>query len=118
MRNQYSLNENTLQRFEDRQWFTDPKMNYFLSEILVLLNIDDETEMAKSFTRAMEACLSLQIPINRNFKRIYCYNGNDIIADWKMSALALYLIVINCNPNNELVAKAQLHFAIKSSRYS
>lgn len=108
-------NESAIQRLEVQHWFLDAKMDLFVSEIPMLLNMDDEAEMIQSLTSAMEACRSLKLPIHRNFKRIYRYNGNDIVADWKISSLAFYLIVINCNPSNELVAQAQIHFALKDS---
>ena len=108
-------NERAILRLEAQHWFLDAKMDYFVSEIPMLLNMDDETEITQSLTNAMEACRSVKLPINRNFKRIFRYNGNDIIADWKISSLAFYLMVINCNPSNELVAQAQIHFALKNS---
>jgi DNA-damage-inducible protein D len=33
--------------------------------------------------------------------------------DWQLSELATYLLMINCNPLNPLVAKAQLIFMMK-----
>ena len=46
---------------------------------------------------------------------MYCYDGESLVADWKVSSLAHYLITINCNPANEQVAKAQVYFAFSKS---
>jgi hypothetical protein len=102
---------------EDQQgrWFFEARLPYFANEIMETLNIQDADEISLALKRTFEACHILQIPLSRNFRRVYRFNGKELIADWKVSALAHYLIVINCNPANEQVAKAQLYFVINKS---
>lgn len=76
------------------------------------IEIEESEEIASSLERTFQACLVLNIPIEKNFKRIYRFNGQDLILDWKISLLASYLLIINCNPSHESVARAQLFFAL------
>lgn len=98
-----------------RYWFFEAKLNFYASEIMKSLDIEDADDIASSINRAFKACDTLQIPLNRNFKRVYCSDGKGVILDWKISALGCYLIIINCNPSHEGVAKAQLYFAMNQS---
>jgi hypothetical protein len=96
------------------QWLFEARLNYLVSEIMTSLDIDDVNEIATSLSRAFQACGTLQLSFNRNFKKVYRSDGDHITMDWKISPLACYLIVINCNPSYERVAKAQLYFALKN----
>ncbi len=97
------------------QDFYNKRLSYFLSETMESLEIDDEFEISCSLKRAFLACRTLNISINNNFKRVYRFDGTNLIIDWKISSLACYLILINCKPDRESVAKAQLFFALKQS---
>ena len=77
-----------------------------------MLDIEDAEEIVRSLNRTFHACGTLNISFNRNFKRVYRFDGERLIVDWKISPLACYLIIINCNPNHESVAKAQIYFAM------
>ncbi|MDZ4795700.1 MAG: hypothetical protein SGI83_15585 [Bacteroidota bacterium] len=105
-------NKNWVEEKKKQHWFFDGRLTYFVSEIMDGLNIDSLDEIAIALNRAFQACEILQLPIYRNFKRVYRFDGENMIADWKISALACYLVIINCNPGNENVAKAQLYFAM------
>lgn len=98
-----------------RQNFFETKLNYFAGDIMETLDIVDATEITSSLNRAFQACGSLNIPFDKNFKRVYRFNGEELIVDWKISTLACYLIIINCSPSHESVAKAQLFFAINQT---
>ena len=93
--------------------YSEARLNYFASEVMEILAIDDADEIATSLSRAFQACGTLHLSFNNNFKKVYRYDGENMIADWKISSLACYLIVINSNPANEHVARAQLYFATK-----
>jgi len=93
-------------------WFFEPTLNYHASEIMKTLEVEDVEEMSSSINRAIQACEAMHIPLKRNFKKVFCFDGQNLIEDWKISALASYLIVINCHPGHERVAKAQLYFAM------
>jgi hypothetical protein len=112
----YDYLEAMLEERNKQRWFFEAKLKFYASEIMKSLDIEDADDIASSLNRAFKACDSLQIPLNRNFERVYCYDGKGLTLDWKISALACYLIIINCNPSHESVAKAQLFFAMNQSR--
>lgn len=111
----YDYLEYMMEEYNNRQWFFETRLNYFAHDIMEMLNIEDAEEIAESLNRAFQACSTLNIPFNKNFKRVYRFNGEYLIADWKISSLACYLIVINCNPSHESVAKAQIYFAMNKT---
>lgn len=107
--------ENRLDEHKKQPWFFEVRLNYFVSEIMDMLDIEDADEIVLSLYRAFQVCGTLQLPLHRNFKKVYRFDGENMIADWKISSLACYLLIINCNPINENVAKAQLYFAVKQA---
>ena len=112
------LQKHTDKRIQEQTtppWLFEARLGYFVSDIMQTLTIEDADEIASSLNRAFRACIVLNIPFSRNFKRVYRFDGTHLIADWKISSLACYLIVINCNPANEHVAKAQLYFAMNNA---
>ena len=111
----YDYLEVILEEHYSRSWFFDSSLKYYASDIMEKLNIKDDDDKALALTRTFQAFDSLQIPLNRNFKKVYCFDGKNLILDWKISTLACYMIVVNCNPSHEGVAKAQLYFAMKQS---
>ena len=106
------FSEKSIVSYNRQNWFFEPRLNYFVSEVMEKLNIEDKDEIAASVNRAIQVCGTLQLPQHCNFKKVYRFDGENMIMDWKISSMACYLIIINCNPKNEYVAKAQLHFAI------
>ena len=98
---------------QQQQYFNQPRLVYFVSDVMAGLNIEDTNDMDASLCRALQVCSNLQIPFNQHFKKVFRSDGENTMVDWKISSFACYLIVINCNPSNGLVAKAQLHFAMK-----
>ena len=93
------------------------KLPYFVSEIMQSLAIDDNEEIDAILIRAFNTYNILQLPIKLNFKKVFRCDGKMLFSDWKISKLASYLIIINCNPNNVLVAKAQLYFALRNTNH-
>ena len=111
MPKQYDYPESGIELHREYEWLFAPSLNYLASEVMEALDIEDVEEIKISLQRAFVACRNLHIPLHRNFKKVYRYDGENMIADWKISSLACYLIVINCSPVHEGVAKAQLYFA-------
>lgn len=83
-------------------------------ELMKKLGFDDPLEVEQAIQRAVKACRSLNIPIERNFERIYSYNGREVITEWNLSRLACYLVIINSNPDNAKVAEAQLYLITRN----
>ncbi len=108
----YNYLEKVTKGHNKRKWLYESNPEHVYSEVMDVLDIKDELEGYISLDRAIKACKALQIPVARNFKKIYCHNGENLGIDWKMSPFACYLLIINCNPANENVAKAQLFFAM------
>jgi len=108
----YDYLEKMLEAQQQRQNDAETKLNFFVSEVMEILAIEESEEIVISLNRTFRAFGTLQLPFNQNFKKIYRFDGIDMVLDWKISPLACYLIIINCDPTNELVAKAQLHFAM------
>ncbi len=108
----YDYLDIVMQEHQKQQWFKTYQLNYFVRDIMTNLNIDDDNEIEIAVRRTFDACKILQISKNHNFKKVFRFDGKNLHVDWKISSLACYLIIINCDPSNTLVARAQLHFAI------
>jgi hypothetical protein len=104
--------EAIMEERNSRQWYYESRLDYFASEIMEMLEVKDPEDSVFSLSRAIQACQTLDIPVNNNFKKVYRFDGINLVADWKVSPLACYLLIVNCNPVNEQVAKAQLFFAM------
>ena len=65
-------------------------------------------ELQEAVKRAMELCLSIGLPINRNFKRIFRSTSLGILFDWKLSVLAYHLVQLNGGTSNPQVARLQV----------
>jgi hypothetical protein len=112
----YDYLDIVMQEHHRQQWFKNYGLNYFVRDIMHNLNIIDDNEIEMAVKRTLDACKILQISQNQNFKKIYRFDGSNLHIDWKISSLACYLIIINCNPSNEFVARAQMHFALNRFR--
>lgn len=102
-----------MQEHQKQRDIENLKLNYFVSDIMSRLNIEDKNEINISLNRTFDACTTLHISKHKNFKKIYRFDGENIHIDWKISSLACYLIIINCNPNNKNVAVAQVQYLYK-----
>lgn len=89
------------------------KPHYYASDLRDDLEITQEEEFRSAIERALKVCRTLAISIEDNFKTVYRFESNALVHDWKLSNLACYLIIVNSNPENKRVAKAQLYFAVK-----
>lgn len=96
--------------------FDELDLRYYASDIMESLDCEDSEEMNEAIARVLQVCHSLDIPLGKNFKRIYRYDGDRLCIDWKLSSLACYLLMINGNPCNPNVARAQLFFAARRGR--
>ncbi len=118
MTEQFNQAGNYVEPLHAPHWFFEAKLTYVLSEIMQELGIEDENDIAASLSRAFRACDTLQLPVSRNFRKVYRGEGHQMKTDWEISPVACYLIVINCNPTYESVARAQLYFALNRVAHS
>lgn len=93
-----------------------PPLQYSLSELMEVLEIEQVKDLEEPLKRAINVCVSLHISVEDNFKKIYKYEEGVMKPDWELSPLAGYLLMINCDPSNPLIAKAQLLFIMQSKK--
>ncbi|MBO9150912.1 hypothetical protein ACFOTA_01720 [Chitinophaga sp. GCM10012297] len=90
----------------------DMEPAYYASELLEALGYSLQ-EAGGAMERAMQACAALHIPVELNFRRAYCCNNSEMEADWLLSGLAGYFLIVNCDPRHPAVARAQIHLLKK-----
>jgi hypothetical protein len=111
MRKQSEQHAGTIILFQERE----PVIHYvcYASDLAEQLRIS-EGALDEATERAFKACAALSISIRDNFKSVFRTCDDHLVTDWKLSALACYLIVINADPANQKVARMQVHFATKN----
>lgn len=88
------------------------KLEYYASDLMLRLGSDiAAADFEETLLRTFKACSALGISIDENFKKTFQFDGENMVADWQLSPLACYLLVINGNPMNPSVAKIQLFAA-------
>jgi hypothetical protein len=89
-------------------------INYLCNseDLMYKMNTDD-VQFKHALDRAISACKSLNISINDNFQKVFSNKEEEISLQWNLTPLACYLIIINLNPSDFLVARAQLMFYYK-----
>ena len=94
------------------QWKTQENKTYhYASELKKQFGFEQDEEFEQALERALKVCGSLAISVEDNFSSVYRFNSIGLIRDWKLSNLACYLIIVNANPENSNVARAQVYFA-------
>jgi len=88
-------------------------LRYYASDLMQHLGENDPALRAVAVRRAMEVCHATGISLDKNFKKVHIFSGEAIEVDWLLSSLASYLFLMNGNPANPLVAKAQLIVLLK-----
>ncbi len=91
------------------------ELKFYASEVNEFLGLSKKEELSGIINRAMKVCLALHISIEENFRTIFRFTENGLITDWKLSALACYLLAVNADPSNPIVAKAQIFFTLKNT---
>jgi DNA-damage-inducible protein D len=87
------------------------RCTYYASDLMDALEYDDLRIFEEIIQTAERACMALDIPVKNNFKIVYRCDDNVLYKDWQLSRLACYLVSINGDPSNPIIAKAQLYFA-------
>src|SRR5690606_32721222 len=80
---------------------------WLASELAAMLGYSDMEAIRKAVNRAMTVCMTLNIQVTENFVQV----SSDLDKnDFKLSRFACYLTVMNGDPRNPKVAKAQAYF--------
>ena len=82
-------------------------LRYLSSDLLEILEMEDEHLLDEAIERAISACISLSIPSRRHFKRVFIIKQNRIHRGWKLSSLGCYLTVLNEDPSHPIIARFQ-----------
>ena len=77
----------------------------YASDAATQMEFDSLEELHESVKRAMELCMSAEIPIKGNFHRVYKSSADGIVYDWKLSLLAYRLVCLSGKPSNPSVAR-------------
>ncbi len=86
-----------------------PEPSEYLSHLWKTIG-HEEDDFEEAVCRAKMILQSLHIPEELNFKKIFrSYDGHTIMADYKISELGSYLIIMNGNPSHEITSGFQLH---------
>ncbi|MGK7396693.1 MAG: hypothetical protein ACNS62_19100 [Candidatus Cyclobacteriaceae bacterium M3_2C_046] len=88
--------------------FNSRQCKYYASEIFHDDDLSREIEIFQAIDRAIKACISLNIPVNQHFKTVYKSLEDDVYIDWKLSAFASYLCLINGRPTDPEIARLQV----------
>lgn len=81
--------------------------HWYGSELALMLGYEDMEATRKAINKAMTVCMTLNIPVVDNFQQVESEYEK---RDFKLSRFACYLTVMNGDPRNEKVAKAQAYF--------
>lgn len=108
---QFDYLEKIIRERNNKERFIDSRLKHFASEVLEILETDAKEELSTALERTFRSLEALGISTEQNVRKIYRFNGEELLTDYRVSDLALYLIIINCNPSYSSVAKAQVHFA-------
>ena len=90
------------------------RLRYYASELLLRLGMDNDLETrSEAVRRTMKICHTAGISINQNFRQVYVHFDSELEPDWMLSSLAAFLFLLNGNPENPFVARAQLTLLLK-----
>lgn len=90
------------------------RLRYYASELLLRLGLENDPEMRDEVVRrTMRICHAAGISINQNFRQVYVYFDSEVETDWILSSLAAILFLLNGDPQNPFVARAQLTLLMK-----
>lgn len=81
--------------------------HWLASDLMRMLDYTSLGPIRKAINKAHAACANLGVPIHENFKETKTDGVGD---DWCLSRFACYLTVMNGDPKNPKVARAQAYF--------
>ncbi len=75
-------------------------------------------ELHRAVSRAMNACLTVDEPMEYHFQCTYLCHQRTVVPSWRLSETAFRLVMLNANPVHPRVAKFQMSVVRTSGRDS
>jgi len=91
-----------------RQGIEESQLIYTASQLKEVLQLESQEEIHRAIQKAINIFNTLNFNSKKHFKQVYCAQNNTISIDWKLSRLGYLLVLINCDSEHPLVAKAQM----------
>ncbi len=114
--------EYTEQNFEDIKHINEDGVEYWLArELQVVLEYSDWRNFENAIFKAMDACKRSGYIIENHFGSVTKLlkigaGGTRKISDYALTRYACYLIVMNGDPQKDIIALGQTYFAIQTRR--
>jgi antitoxin component of RelBE/YafQ-DinJ toxin-antitoxin module len=86
----------------------DNELKHYASDLFPELDMSDEEAFNTSLHRAKQVCITMKLPIDKHFKKIYRTSNNRVYCDYKLSHTAYLLVGINGDVRHEKVAQIQM----------
>ena len=103
---QFNTNNPSLNGFINA--IVDNELKHYASDLFPELEMEDEKAFNISLGRARQVCITMNLPVEKHFKRIYRTNNNKIYCDYKLSHTAYLLVGINGDVRHSKVAQIQM----------
>lgn len=92
---------------------------WYARELQKVLEYTEWRKFKNAISRAMSACERSEIEVSEHFvgvdiTSVMPNGGKRILDDFELSRYACYLIVMNGDPNKEIIALGQTYFAVKT----
>ena len=88
-------------------------LRFLSTDLLQYFGFEDEHQADHAIYRAINACISLDIPHHRHFRHIYLIHEHEVERAWRLSAFGCYLTLVNEDPSHPLVARMQAALFLK-----
>lgn len=82
----------------------------YVSELTHVLECSSQDTVQYALSRAIRTLLMLNIPVRHHVKEVYRTEEGCVNRDYRLSSLASYLTIINAEPVNPIIARAQLYY--------
>lgn len=100
----HEFTNNAINDFLDT--FHATELRCYASEFVMDFDLE-EVAINEAIERAVLVCRSSHIPPYRHFRKVYRFVDGVIIKDWRLSPYACFLVLVNADPNNPMIAKFQ-----------
>jgi hypothetical protein len=98
----------------DHYRYSHAALKFYASDIMEQLGYESYNDLTIVLNRAIQACRAMSIPVSLHFRQVFRYDGEKTWLDWRLSSLGCYLVVVNADPGNPVVARAQLYVFMKN----